>query len=214
MKDFKGAIFDLDGTLLDSMWVWRDIDIRFLAKRGYEVTMDYIEEISAKNFKAAAEYTIERFKLSENPQDIIEEWHEMACDAYAKEVLLKPGAKQYLYQLKKRGIKLAVATASAESLFKPALINNGIYDCFETFVTADEVKRGKGFPDIYIKAAENLKLEIKDCVVYEDIFKGIEGAKAGNFYTVGIYDKHSEYEQEKIKKLADLYITDFKQLLD
>ena len=213
MREFKGAIFDLDGTLLDSMWVWRDIDIRFLDKRGYELTPDYIEAISAKAFKAAAEYTIERFKLEETAEDIIEEWHSMAYESYSTKVVLKPNAKEYLERLKAKGIKLAVATASAETLFKPALINNGIYDFFDTIVTADEVERGKGFPDIYLKASKNLNLLPEECIVYEDIFKGIQGAKAGNFYTVGVYDKHSEYEQDKIKKLADKYIKDFAELL-
>ncbi len=213
MKDFKGAIFDLDGTLLDSMWVWRDVDVKFLAKRGFELTTDYIEAISAKAFKAAADYTVERFQLKEKAEDIINEWFNMAHKSYSTEVFLKPNAREYLEKLKDDGIKLAVATASAENLFKPALINNNIYDFFETIVTADEVERGKGFPDIYLKAAENLKLKPEECVVYEDIFKGIQGAKAGNFYTVAVYDKHSEYEQEKLKKFADKYILDFEELM-
>ena len=80
----KGAIFDMDGTLLDSMWVWRQIDVDFLGRRGFEVPSDYLEMITPMGYCRAAEYTIERFGLNEKPEDLIQEWHGMAAEAYAK----------------------------------------------------------------------------------------------------------------------------------
>lgn len=101
----------------------------------------------------------------------------MAVDAYTYEVELKDGAAEYLRYLKEKGIRMAVATSSSPELYEPALKRNGIYEYFKAFVTVSEVKRGKGFPDIYEKAAEKLSLPPETCVVYEDILTGIRGAK-------------------------------------
>lgn len=208
-----GAIFDLDGTLLDSMGVWRQIDVDFLGKRGFTVPEDYLVAITSKSFAAAAEYTIERFDLNEREEDVIAEWFAMAVDAYTHEVQLKPYVMDYLKALKKAGIKIAAATSSDRKLFLPCLRHCGILDYFDALTVTDEVKRAKGFPDVYQKAAEKLGLMPKDCVVYEDILKGIEGAKMDAFYVVGVEDIHSAYEKEEIAQQADRYITSFSELL-
>ena len=213
MLNFKGAIFDLDGTLLDSMGVWKQIDIQFLAKRGLKVPDDYIQAITPMGFHEAAEYTIRRFGLEENSADIMDEWNKMSIDAYSNDIPLKPYGKEYLLFLKKRGVSLAVATASSESLYVPALKNNGIYDLFDAFTTVNEVKRGKGFPDIYWKSVEKLGLAPGDCAVFEDIYAGLKGAKNGGFFAVGVQDAYSDYEKDKIIEISDRYIHDFGELL-
>ena len=109
---------------------------------------------------------------------------------------------------------MAVATSSSPELYEPALKRNGIYEYFKAFVTVSEVKRGKGFPDIYEKAAEKLSLPPETCVVYEDILKGVEGAKMDDFYVVGVEDIHSSYEKNEIMQLSDRYILSFEELLD
>ena len=106
MKKIKGVIFDLDGTLLDSMRVWDDIDVAFLKKRGLEVPPDYQEAITPLGFLEAARYTIRRFGFPETPEELIQEWHQMAVDAYTYEVELKDGAAEYLRYLKEKGIRL------------------------------------------------------------------------------------------------------------
>lgn len=213
LKEMKGAIFDLDGTLLDSMGVWREIDVEFLGKRGFAVPEDYLKAITAKNFFAGAVYTIERFSLPESPEEVISEWFAMAVEAYAHEVALKPHTKEYLKLLKHRGIKIAAATSSEARLFEPCLKAHDIYQYFDAFAVTAEVQRPKGFPDVYEKAADKLGLTASDCVVYEDIYKGIEGAKMGGFYVVGVEDEHSCYEKELIRRDADYYIESFEELL-
>ncbi len=211
---FKGAIFDLDGTLLDSMWVWRQIDRDFLARRGLTVPEDYMEKITALCFRDAAAYTIERFGLQEKPEALIAEWMEMAKEAYAKKVSVKPGVKEYLRQLQKRGIRIAAATSGDPALFIPCLKNNGIYDYFEALATVAEVKRGKDFPDVYELAAERLGLLPEECMVFEDIYTGILGASKGGFSTTGILDQESSFDWEKIRKSADHVIISFEELLE
>lgn len=213
MLDFEGAIFDLDGTLLDSMGVWENIDIKFLEKRGFTATEDYIKALTPMGFRAAAKYTIERFGLNETAEDIIDEWNRMSFNAYCNEVRLKPHAKEYLLFLTKSHVKLGIATALTSNMFEPALKNNDIFHLFDIFTSLSEVKRGKGFPDIYLLAAQKLGLPPTKCMVFEDISAGIIGAKSGGFRTCGVYDKYSEYEWKDIIALSDKSIMDFGELL-
>ena len=109
---------------------------------------------------------------------------------------------------------MAVATSSSPELYEPALKRNGIYECFKAFVTVSEVKRGKGFPDIYEKAAEQLALPPETWVVYEEILAGIRGAKMGGFAAVGVYDRSGEGSRAKMEQEADRYVTSFKELMN
>ncbi len=214
MKELKGAIFDLDGTLLESMGIWAQIDQRFLAKRGISLPDDYVEKVTPMNYRDAAAYTIARFSLPETAGEVIRDWVKMSQQAYRFEIALKPRAGEFLRNLKNRGVRLAVATAQAPELYEPALKNNGVFDLFDAFAHLGEVERGKGFPDIYFLAAQRLGLSARDCVVFEDISAGIRGAKAGGFQTCGVYDPYSDYEKETILREADQYIDSFAQLLE
>ena len=210
---WKGAIFDLDGTLLDSMGVWSQVDIDFLKKRNLAVPEDYMQKIAAMGFPEAARYTKERFGFPDTPEMLVKEWREMAREAYAFHVPLKPGAKEYLERLRKQGIPIAAATSGDEELFLPCLKNNGIFELFDAFVTVAEVKRGKGFPDIYEKAAEKIGRRPEECMVFEDLAAGIRGALDGGFQATGILDDCSREEWENIRKMAGCVIRDFTELL-
>lgn len=208
IKDFKGHIFDLDGTLTKSNHVWSKIDEDFLGKRGIEVPEDYFKQVSAMNFEQAAVYTNDRFSLGENIQDIMKEWFDMAVYEYTNVIGLCGNAGEYVRRLKDQGRKIALATASTEELYRPVLERNGILDCFDCFVSTEQVKRGKGFPDVYELAAEKLGLAARDCVVYEDIVEGIKGAKAGGFFAVACLNDHYSHDWDEMRDIADEIVED------
>lgn len=209
----QGAVFDLDGTLLDSMYVWPEVDQRFFAKRGLEVPEGYVKEISPMGFDKAADYTISRFHLKEAPEAVKREWMDMVREAYHNSVQLKPCVKEYLRWLYEQGIRIAAATSSHLELMAPCLERNGVYSLFSNITVTDEVPRGKGFPDVYQKAAKKLGLNACECVVYEDLLAGIQGAKAGGFITVGVYDESAASDAVAIRNEADYYIRHFGELL-
>lgn len=213
LEQFQCAIFDLDGTLLNSTGVWADIDIMFLKKRGLDIPADYMENIKTCTFSEAADYTIKRFGLCEKPDDIIKEWFDMAETAYRNTIDIKPYAKEYLMHLKSKGIKLSVATSSDRKLYEPCLKRNGIYDLFDCFTQTDEAARGKEFPDVYMLAADRCGVAYDNCVVYEDVLKAVRGAKKGGFFTVAVADKSSEQEEDNIKSIADVFIRDYKEVV-
>ena len=213
LKNIEGAVVDLDGTLLDSSWVWEKVDEKFLGDRGFQVPDDYVDEISPLGAERAAVYTIERFGLNEDKDDIVREWIEMAKKEYATEVVCKPYAKEFLEELHKLNIKMAVATSSDRELFMKTLEREGILKYFQKIVTVDEVERGKGYPDIYEEAARRIKVNPHKCLVFEDILAGVTGASLGEFNVVAVFDEKSKHNWEKIKSISKYSINDYKELL-
>lgn len=208
--DFEAAIFDLDGTLLNSMEVWEHIDILFLQKRGLPDPTNYVTEICARSFEEAAQYTIDLFDLPESIDDIISEWNEMAAYEYANTVKLNPGAYDYLVQLKSQGIKLAVATGLPERLFIPCLANNEVLELFDALCSTDEVMRGKEYPDVFLLASQRLSTLPSRCAVFDDVLPAIKSAKQAGMLACGVYNKYSAHNRAEIERIADAYIFSFK----
>ena len=211
MTQYKGAIFDLDGTLADSLNIWEKIDIDFLAKRGIAVPDDYMHAIAHLGSYKTATYTINRFSLSDTPEELISEWVEMAAEAY-KEVPLKAGALDFLKYLKKNNIKICIATATEISLVKIFLKSKNIDGYIDHIVTLSDVGIPKEFPDIYNRCAELMELSAKECMVFEDLYMAVKGAKSGGYYVVGIYDYYSRKDKEAIQNICDKFIYDFKEM--
>jgi HAD superfamily hydrolase (TIGR01509 family) len=208
--NFEAAIFDLDGTLLNSMDVWEKIDIAFLSKRGLPVPINYVTEICARSFEEAAQYTIELFELSEGVESIIKEWNAMAAYEYAHHVRLMPYTLDYMSRLNALRVKLAVATGLPEELYKPCLTNNGVYESFDIICSTDQVERGKEYPDIFLFASGELKIPPQKCIVFEDVLPAVRSAKQAGMITYGVYDKYSAHNESEIKAIADGYLYDFR----
>ncbi|MDO5403425.1 MAG: HAD family phosphatase [Eubacteriales bacterium] len=211
--NFECAIFDLDGTLIDSTGVWDRVDTEFLGKRGILVPDDYIQNIKLHNFETGARYTVERFLLNEKPEDIVREWFDMAIEEYAHHIQLKPYAKELLQGLKKRGIKLAIATSADRSLYEPCLKRHNIYDWFDNFTQTSETGRGKEFADVYELAAKRCNTDVSKCIVFEDILAAVKGAKSGGFYTAAVADEASEKDREQIIGLCDVFLHDYSHIV-
>lgn len=212
-KGIKGVIFDLDGTLVDSMGVWTNVDIQYLQKRGFEVPADLTKQIQGLTFEDCARYFKKRFGLAESIDEIMDEWNRMAYDEYAYNVKLKPGVEEYLSYLKKNNIKIGLATSNIPELLYATLKNNDILHYFDSISTVSEVSRNKNFPDIFLLAAKKMELQPVECVVFEDILPAILSAKSVGMKTVGVYDKHSEHDLDQIKKHADIFIYSFESLV-
>ncbi|KAB8295540.1 beta-phosphoglucomutase [Bifidobacterium avesanii] len=206
----KAAIFDLDGTLLDSMGVWDQIDIDSLAKRGIDVPDDYVLKVGSMQFRQIAEYTIARFDLTDTPEQLMAEWDDMAREAYGTMVEAKPHAREYLEHLKATGAKLAVATSLPPSLREPAMKHVGIFDLFDAIVSVDDANDvGKDRPDVYLLAASRLGMRPEDCTVFEDILVGIRSAKSAGMGVWAMHDDSSDRDWAEICDEADGVLFDF-----
>ena len=212
MKKFKGAIFDLDGTVLNSMGLWKKVDELFFTSRNMPIPDGYIQAISPLGTVGAAHYTKETYGIKESIEEIIEEWQTTAKREYAENVTLKPHAKEYILSLKEQGLSLAVATASDPEMFGDCLKKYGLDTVFDFFITVNEAGKGKGHPDIYLKAAERMGIEPDNCMVFEDILTALTSAKSAGFYCIAMYDESSKKDTEKIKEISDRFIFDFEEM--
>lgn len=209
----KAAIFDLDGTLLDSMGVWDQVDIDFLAKRGIEVPADYMGKVAAMQFRQIAEYTIARFGLPDTPEALMQEWDDMARVAYSTVVEAKPHAVEYLSYLKRSGAKLAVATSLPPALREPAMKHVGIFDYFDQIVSVDDANDvGKDRPDVFLLAAGRLGVVPEQCTVFEDLLVAMRSAKSVGMRVWAIHDDSSDGDWPDICEAPHSYWPEFEAL--
>lgn len=212
--DFQCAIFDLDGTLINSTGVWNKVDEDFFNRRNVIMPPEFPQVIKTHTLMSGAVYIKDRLSLPESPEDIVKEWHDAAVYAYHNDVRVKPYVKELLELLKNSyGYKIGLATSNTHELYDQCLINNGIYDYFDSFTQSDEVERLKGFPDIYEKSAERMGVPKEECIVFEDVYQAVKGARMGNFFTVAVEDSASADDREEIIKIADVYIKSFRELV-
>lgn len=214
MGEMQAVIFDLDGTLVDSMWMWDKIDEEFLGQFGAEVPADMQDEMEGMSFTETACYFKERFPFLPFSVDQLKDiWNEMAYDKYAHEVPLKPGVLEYLKYLKENGIKTGIATSNSQELVTVAIKSLGVEQYFDSIHTACEVEKGKPAPDIYLLVAKDLGVDPKHCMVFEDVPAGIMAGQRAGMKTYAVADASSEYLKEEKMKLADAYIEDYFEML-
>ena len=207
----KAVILDLDGTMVDSMWIWGDIDVRYLAR--FNIALEDVntlrEKIEGMSFHETALYFKETYPISDSVEQMKAAWSEMAWDKYAREVPLKPGIAEFLEGCKKQGILLGIATSNARELVDNILAVHGIKDYFKAIVTGSEVTKGKPAPDIYLKAAEELGAEPGDCLVFEDLLAGLASGRNAGMTVCAVADPYSHEGWDKKKAAADYALWDF-----
>ena len=204
----KGAIFDFDGTLVDSMFIWDTIGEDYLRTLGKEPHEDLKETFMTLTLEEAAEYYRTHYGVTLSVKEIVDGVNTMVEGIYRTRVALKQGVADFLAQLKENGTRMCIATVTDRYLVEETLERLGILHYFSEIFTCAEVGYGKDKPIIYRKALEHLGTTKNETYVFEDSLFALKTAKADGFTTVGVYDRH-ENRQDNLKNLADYYIVDF-----
>ena len=213
MKKLKYKIFDLDGTLLDSMAAWRNLGKDYLLQKGINPPDNLNEIIAAMSMIESAAYFQKAFKIELSAEEIIKEIKMLIENKYKYEFKLKPYVKEYLQKLKDENSVMCIVTATPLKLAKAALERNEIKKYFSFVISCDEVGLGKNKPDIFLLAANRLNAEPFEIAVYEDADFALITAKEEGFYTIGVYDDYFKNERKDIELISDIYIESFKELL-
>lgn len=213
LENIKAVIFDLDGTMVDSMWVWAAIDKDFIYKYDLKVPDNFYQEMEGKSFTETAQYFLEIFpELNMTLDELKNSWTDMAFEKYTKEVEIKDGLYGFLEELQKRNIYMGIATSNGRELVEAVLEAKGINQFFRSVRTSCEVKAGKPAPDVYLKVAEELHVQPEECLVFEDVPMGILAGKNAGMKVCAVEDTFSEQQVVKKRKLADYYIQNYNDI--
>lgn len=206
-------IFDMDGTLIDSNGIWKDVDTAFLAKRGLSYTKEFYEGVAHTIFPLAAKFTKEFCHLSESEEAIMAEWMDMAGDLYGTSVPVKPGARAYLDKLRAAGERLIVVTSAVPVHCRTALTHLGLMPYFERIIFAHDLQLEKKDPQLWRLTAELMGVAPEDCTLYDDSVEACRGAKAAGMHAVGVYDPYFAGTEPEMQAVCDRYIRSFEELI-
>lgn len=206
----KCAIFDFDGTLFDSMFIWENVGEIYLRSLGKEPKPSMGDDVRTMSLYQSACYFKREYDLPLSPEEIMTGINRTVEDFYIHEVQPKPGVVDFLKQMQKAEIPMCIATATDRYQIEAALSRCGMADYFEAIFTCSEVGHGKDEPHIFRKAMEHFAADRGNTVIFEDALHAIQTAKADGFVVVAVCDS-SEKQQTKIRELADYYIENFEQ---
>lgn len=214
LKGKEAVIFDLDGTLVDSMWMWKQIDIEYLGRFGYECPPQLQKEIEGMSFSETAVYFKEKFQIPDSLEEIKQCWVDMSIEKYRCQVPMKKGGRRFLSYLKENGFRAGIATSNGRAMVDAVLHSLDMEAFFQVITTACEVAAGKPAPDIYQKVAKTLQVPPERCLVFEDVPAGIMAGKAAGMTVCAIEDEFSAPMREEKLALADYYIEDYDEIFD
>lgn len=204
----QGAIFDVDGTLLDSMGIWDTIGEDYLRSLGYEPREKLNERFRTMSIREAAEYYISEYGVPLTVEEICRQVNGWIERFYREEAQLKPGAAAFVKRLHEAGVKLAIATATDDFLVEAALRRCGVLEYFSCLTTCTHVNRGKDRPDVYRAAMEAIGTSRENTVIFEDSLKALHTAREDGFLTVGVCDRF-ERDQAGVQALAHVYLKSY-----
>ena len=213
INTFSAAIFDMDGTLVDSMSMWSDIDREYLGKYGIPMPPDLQKAIDPLTWEECELYFRDVLGIRKTTEEIGREWLDMAMQKYEHEVALKPGVREILAYLKESGTSIGVASSSSRAMIEGALSAHDILRYFDAIVPCDEAGAGKPDPACYLAAAKKLGKKPADCVVFEDLPNGIRAGLNAGMTVIAVDDMYSRPMEDEKRKLADGLIRDFRELL-
>jgi HAD superfamily hydrolase (TIGR01509 family) len=208
----SGAIFDLDGTLLDSMKIWDNLGHDYLISLGISPKMDLKEKLASLSLIQAAEYFNVEYHVNLSVPEIMAGINHLLEQFYCHTAPAKKNVPELIQRFHKAGVNMCVATATDKTLAKAALKRIGLLDYFKGILTCTEVGLGKDNPEIYKKALELLGTNKKETYVFEDALHAIQTAKKAGFFVVGVHDESAKTWVEEIKKISDIYIDTFKEM--
>ncbi|MBR3967936.1 MAG: HAD family phosphatase [Clostridia bacterium] len=212
ISDFKNHIFDLDGTIANSMGHWARTMLSIVDDAKVPYPEDIIKQITPLGDRGIAKYFI-ALGVKGSEESIIERMHEIAYPKYRDIIEAKDGVLEYIKALNKKGCKLFVLTASPHLLLDPCLERYGIFQMFERTYSCDDLGLSKSNPEIYKKLCQREGIEIGETAFYDDNVIALENGKLAGLYTCGVYDASSDEYKEKIRETADKYITSFTELI-
>lgn len=210
----KGIIFDMDGTLLDSMGYWSRIGEYFLAYHKLPKDPEFTKKVSQMNVNQLREYVNERFGFHYDKESFYREYHKVMEPVYMTMVQPKPYVREFLKYLKERGIKTCIATATRHSTAEMVLRHLGLIEDILFMISCSDVGVEKSHPDIYLKSCEMLNLSVSDTVVFEDVPMCVKTAKKAGFKVVGVLDQYATREDNAmVEQLSDRSIVGYDELL-
>ena len=208
MENIKGAIFDMDGTLIDSLIVWNEIWDAVGEKYGHMGFRPSLEDDRATRtmtLAACCDFIHERYGFAENGGELLQLMNDLCADFYENRVEMKKGAVEFLDHLKSKGVKMIVATATAMGLVNIAYKRCGLDRYFDEILSCADIGKGKDEPDIFLHALEKLGTPMDETWIFEDSATAVVTASKAGFHTVGIYDDYN-YGQDVLRSTADFYI--------
>ncbi len=213
LENIDAIIFDVDGTIADSMWMWKQIDIEYLERFNIELPDDLQKNIEGMSFRETAVYFKEHFSIPDSIETMMADWNEMAAHKYRYEIPLKKGVLEFINMCKENGMKLGIVTSNSVELLSYLLKAHDLEKTFDIIITGSDGLKGKPAPDMYLEASKRLLTEVSRCLVFEDIIPGILAGKNAGMKVCAVDDLYSKDVIRQKKQEADYFIESFEEII-